>query len=50
MNTERTAQGQVLAADRDESDTCERGTPGCCVDHTASRAASPRQEGGCETW
>lgn len=37
-------QGFVLATDRDESDACEAGTPGCCVDHTLSVAHN------CETW
>ena len=28
-------------SDRDETDTCEAGTAGCCIDHLADR-------GGCE--
>lgn len=35
----------VVAEDRDESETCERGTPGCCVDHTRSPSHDK-----CETW
>lgn len=34
---------RVIVADRDETDACEAGTPGCCIDHNADR-------GSCETW
>lgn len=33
----------VVDEQRDESDTCERGTSGCCVAHA-------RCDHGCETW
>lgn len=34
-----------ITADREESDTCERLTPGCSVNHSASP-----QHDSCETW
>lgn len=34
---------RVVAHGRAESDPCECGTPGCCIDHGADA-------GGCETW
>lgn len=34
-----------IVADRSESESCERGTEGCSVDHTAD-PNHPR----CETW
>jgi hypothetical protein len=34
---------RVYADDRDESDTCQAGTAGCCIDHAADR-------GSCEGW
>ena len=34
---------RVIAWDRDESDSCEAGTPGCPILHRDDR-------GGCETW
>ena len=37
--------GTVYANDRDESEACEAGTPGCSVDHTRSAADT-----SCETW
>lgn len=36
--------GHKIAWDRPESDPCERGTTGCCVDHTASRGVD------CDCW
>jgi hypothetical protein len=35
--------GRVVALDRDESESCQAGTPGCCIDHG-------QDEGTCETW
>lgn len=36
--------GRVIAWDREETEPCEAGTPGCAIDHT-------KDEGdGCETW
>lgn len=37
-----TALGSPVAEDRDEQDPCQRGTVGCCVDHTTDT--------DCETW
>ncbi len=34
-----------IAWDRSESDPCERGTEGCCVNHSSSP-----DDQGCETW
>jgi len=45
MTTER-----QIANHRAEDDYCERGTQGCCIDHTAERTSSPRDEKNCETW
>jgi hypothetical protein len=42
---------RIIAKDRDETDTCEAGTPGCCINHIAKLArpgAFPFTE--CETW
>lgn len=33
-----------IAWDRPEHEACQRGTPGCCVDHPVDRETS------CETW
>lgn len=33
-----------IATDRDESEPCQKGTTGCCIDHPAG------EETGCETW
>lgn len=35
--------GERIAWDRDESDSCERGTPGCSIHHT-------RRDSECQTW
>lgn len=35
--------GRVVAVERSETDTCEAGTPGCCVRHKGPAD-------GCETW
>ena len=34
--------GEQIAWDREESESCERGTPGCSVHHT--------RESECQTW
>ena len=34
--------GEQIAWDRDETDSCERGTPGCCIRHT--------RDSECQTW
>lgn len=39
----RTPAPRIVAEDRDESDACQRSTPGCCIDHSADA-------GSCETW
>jgi hypothetical protein len=36
---------RIYAEDRAETDACERGTPGCSIDHTAEAADGP-----CATW
>jgi len=40
---------RIIATDRDETDACEAGTPGCCIDHTAERDAGTDRD-SCETW
>jgi hypothetical protein len=35
----------VVAKDREEHESCEAGTQGCCVDHTRSGFDSP-----CQPW
>ena len=35
---------RIVAVDRDEHESCEAGTPGCCIDHSRDRHDS------CETW
>ena len=37
--------GRPVAWSRAENETCEAGTPGCCIDH----ALEPTP-GSCETW
>lgn len=32
----------AIAEDRDETDPCQRGTTGCCIDHRGNET--------CETW
>ena len=46
-----------VATDRDESDECQKGTPGCCVDHSQQVAVDPSTGerfswtyDSCETW
>jgi hypothetical protein len=34
--------GERIAWDREESDSCERGTPGCSIHHT--------RDSECQTW
>jgi hypothetical protein len=55
MNTR--SQTIPVAADRDESESCQKGTPGCCVDHSQQIAKDPAtgERFGwtydrCETW
>jgi hypothetical protein len=40
-----TRQETVYATDRAETDSCQKGTPGCAVDHPATGP-----ETDCETW
>lgn len=47
---EQTAPTLIYAWDREETDACEAGTPGCSIDHTAERTDSPRSERGCASW
>jgi hypothetical protein len=47
MTTEaRLPDGRRVATDRDESDMCDRLTPGCCVNHDDDDA----DHESCETW
>lgn len=40
---------RIYDYDRNPEDTCQAGSPGCPVNHTAeTKAGNP--EGGCETW
>jgi hypothetical protein len=49
-----------VATDREESEPCQKGTPGCCVDHDAAVVSRDPQTGelfatqaryeNCETW
>jgi hypothetical protein len=48
INPEDTPGRFVLATDRAEDEPCERGTVGCCVNHTATHA-HPMHD-NCETW
>lgn len=44
MNTTTTKTNNLIVAEsRSEEDSCQAGTPGCCVDHNAC-------EHRCETW
>lgn len=40
---------RITAQDRDETDHCEAGTPGCSVDHGAERDAGMTID-SCDTW
>jgi hypothetical protein len=40
----RLPDGRPVAWEREETDPCEAGTPGCCVRHL------PGDPEGCETW
>jgi hypothetical protein len=42
--------GRIVATDRDESESCERLTPGCSIDHTAESYDGRLVDGSCETW
>lgn len=45
---------RIIATDRQEHETCERLTPGCCIDHTAEarqhKSICEHDNAGCETW
>lgn len=41
---------RIIATDRAESDACQAGTPGCCIDHSAELRRSPVEQSDCETW
>lgn len=44
---------RVIATYRNESDPCESGTPGCCIDHYVEDVLQDGTAGGhgsCETW
>jgi hypothetical protein len=40
---------RIIAEDRREDETCEAGTPGCCIDHHAEMLAG-RDRDSCDTW
>lgn len=42
--TREPAPDRVIATNREESEPCEAGTPGCCIDHQRDAHDS------CETW
>lgn len=39
----------IVAQDREETEPCERGTVGCCVDHTLSLRYRG-DHGDCDCW
>lgn len=41
---------RLYAEDREETDSCERGTPGCAIDHQREREELHRAESDCGTW
>lgn len=41
--------GRIVARNRRESDPCEAGTPGCCIDHMAEADAGVDRD-SCDTW
>jgi hypothetical protein len=41
--------GRIIAWDRPERATCQKGTPGCAIDHGAEDLAN-RRDRGCEGW
>lgn len=51
---------RIIDWDRDETDPCQKNTPGCCIDHDAEserdgfndavRYGRRFVEGSCETW
>ena len=41
--------GRLIARAREESEPCEAGTPGCCIDHMTEQEVAYEGD-GCETW
>jgi hypothetical protein len=41
---------RIVAEDRAETDPCQAGTPGCCIDHTAEAQRDRAADSPCETW
>lgn len=47
---------RIVAEGREETEPCERGTVGCCIDHTAEMKDREgfrdpaRRDSSCETW
>lgn len=39
-----------IVADRAETEPCQRGTDGCCIDHTAEFDRDRSADSECETW
>ena len=51
MTTSTNQPERAIATDRAEDEPCERGTYGCCINHTAEHGTTSRRDDqGCETW
>ncbi|MBO2461674.1 hypothetical protein [Actinomadura violacea] len=44
-HTDTQAESFTVAWDREETEPCQRGTAGCCVDHKPAE-----REQGCQCW
>ena len=49
MNTNEMTDTRVIDYDRQEHESCERGTPGCCIAHSRENDTM-RRNGACEGW
>jgi hypothetical protein len=45
-----TTTERIVDDTRDEQDACQRGTDGCCINHTAELQADRTAASDCETW
>lgn len=45
-----TTRERIIDNTRDASDSCQAGTPGCCIDHSAELRRSAVDQSDCETW
>lgn len=48
-----TQMDRIIAVDREESDCCDRLTPGCSINHDAERRRDgwlAAENGSCEPW